>query len=65
MFYYHYLQKFDYNTNYYSFLLKGPEDLKNKIGIEITNMQIDNYIRYSQEMIIFLNKIKSYNNISS
>jgi hypothetical protein len=65
MFYYHYLQKFDYNKNYYSFLLKGPEELKNKIGKEITNMQIDNYIRYSQEMIIFLNKIKSFNNINN
>ena len=63
MFYFHYLQKFDYNKNYYSFLLKGPEELKNKIGIEITNMLIDNYIRYSKEIIIFLNKIKSFNNI--
>ena len=63
MFYFHYLRKFDYNKNYYSFLLKGPEELKNKIGIEITNMLIDNYIRYSKEIIIFLNKIKSFNNI--
>ena len=63
MFYFDYLWEFDYNKNYYSFLLKGPEELKNKIGIEITNMLIDNYIRYSKEMIIFLNKIKSFNNI--
>ena len=53
-FYFYYLQEFDYNRNYHSFLL-------NKIGINITNMLINNYIRYNKEMIIFLNKIKSLN----
>lgn len=65
IFYFGYLQGFDYTRNYYTFLLKGPEELKNKIGNDITNMLIDNYIKYSKEMIIFLNKIKSFNNINN
>ena len=57
------LKKFDYNRNYYRFLLKRPEEFKIKIGSDITNNLIDNYIRYSKEMILFLNNIKSFNNI--
>mgnify|MGYP006873033534 CR=1 FL=1 len=42
---------------------KGPEDLKNKIGIDIINMIIDNYVRYSKQIIMSLNKIKSFYSI--
>ena len=61
-FYFRYLHGLDYNKHYYSFLLKGPEDLKNKLGIEVINILINKYIGYSKEMIIFLNKINCFNN---
>ena len=55
VYYFHYLSLL--NLKYFI------NDLKKKIGANITNMLIENYIKYSQDIIIFLNKINNINNI--
>ena len=49
--YFHYLSLL--NLNYFI------DDLKNKISDDITNILIENYIRYSKDLIIFLNKVNN------
>ena len=55
IYYYKYLGIID--LNYFI------SDLKRKISADVTNIMIENYIKYSKDIILFLNKVNNINNI--